>query len=138
MRVIDHHERIVIFEDDAEMPAEIFIHYGGHRVRKRMQPTSLTVRWETNGITGEWELCTVYILGHHVHKTASNSFLHYIFRWSGPQWSGDRKVDLADVGEIPDWVSHHVALSHPLFQTTVYTAVKEAIDLLLRLTSPAS
>lgn len=137
MRVYDNHERTVIFDDD-EKPAEIFIHYGRQRARKRMQPELLTVKWQTNWLTGEWELREVFIFGRQVHKTASNAFLHYIFRWSGPQWSTDRKVDLADVEEIPDWVSHHVALSHPLFQTTVYTVVKDAIDTLLGLTSPAS
>lgn len=136
MRVYDNHERTVIFDDD-EKPAEIFIHYDGQRARKRMQPESLTVKWQTNWLTGEWELREVFIFGRQVHKTASNSLLHYIFRWSGPQWSTDRKIDLADVEEIPDWVSHHVALSHPLFQTTVYTAVKDAIDTLLWLTSRA-
>lgn len=132
MRLIDTHERTVLFEDGDEMPPEMMITWNHQAARKRMQPQSLTMKWETTRDTGEWELRDVYIYGRHVHATASNSFIHYLYQRGAPMWMpADPKI--AD--DTPEWVAYHVALSHPLFMPTVLTETLDSIKAILGLSS---
>src|SRR3990167_7843510 len=102
MRIIEESERHVIFEGQ-DMPPEMWVHpvrVGGHR--RRMQPSSLTIRWERYN-DNPWRLREFYLFG--------NSLSHYLFQRVGPTWQEDRDIKVANY--IPKYVVTHVARSAP-------------------------
>lgn len=127
MIITDHHERYIHFDPATdEMPPEVWTMFDGRRMR--MQPDSLAIRWETDNNTGEWRLARATTYGRRCHKTAGWTLSRVFYEHN--QWQ--TIMDAA----TPEWVVHHVALSHPLFNTMVYSAVLETVSTILGLSSP--
>lgn len=112
MRVYEETERHIIWEEGDELPPEIMTHWGNQKKRKRMQPTSLVIKWlRRDG--SDWELREVYLFGNQVHKTNSNSFIHHLFQRRGPVWAEASAHEVA--ADIPEYAWMHIAQSHPQF-----------------------
>jgi hypothetical protein len=127
MRIHDGHTRSIHF-DDGELPPVMWTRFNHKRIR--LQPTSLVIQWSTDPDSGEWILRRVSAYGPRVHKVAKWSLSHVFYEQSQRETVIDN--------DIPDWVLHHVALSYPMFSTMAYTAVIEAVSILLGIVSPST